>query len=142
MDPSWNYNGHGTLDKTVGVWDATTGTRIKKFKGHTAFVNTVCAARRGNEILVSGSDDGTIKIWDLRQKDAVETFSNQYQITATCFSEAGDMIFAGCLDSDISAWDLRKKGISYILKGHQDIVSGIKLSPDGSYLLSNAMDDT
>ncbi|CAG8708807.1 1789_t:CDS:2, partial [Acaulospora morrowiae] len=131
-----------STDKTVGVWDVTTGTRIKKFKGHTAFVNSVCAARRGNEILVSGSDDGTIKIWDLRQKDAVDTFSNQYQITATCFSEAGDMIFAGCLDNDISAWDLRKKDVSYILKGHQDIISGIKLSPDGSYLLSNAMDDT
>lgn len=49
-------------DKTVGVWDVTTGTRIKKFKGHTSFVNSVSSARRGNEILVSGSDDGTIKV--------------------------------------------------------------------------------
>ncbi|CAG8852068.1 35964_t:CDS:2, partial [Racocetra persica] len=39
-------------------------------------------------------------------------------------------------------WDLRKKSIVYVLKGHQDTISGIKLSPDGSYLLSNAMDDT
>ncbi|CAG8828192.1 14235_t:CDS:2, partial [Dentiscutata erythropus] len=39
-------------------------------------------------------------------------------------------------------WDLRKKVISYVLKGHQDTISGMKLSPDGSYLLSNGMDDT
>ncbi|RIB02627.1 WD40 repeat-like protein [Gigaspora rosea] len=129
-------------DKTVSVWDVTTGMRIKKFKGHTSYVNSVCAARRGNEIIVSGSDDGTIKIWDLRQKDAVDTFSHQYQITATCFSEAGDLVFSGSLDNDIAAWDLRKKSIVYILKGHQDTISGIKLSPDGSYLLSNSMDDT
>ncbi|CAG8471156.1 33_t:CDS:10 [Diversispora eburnea] len=129
-------------DKTIGVWDVVTGTRIKKFKGHTSFVNSVCAARRGNEILVSGSDDGTIKIWDLRQKEAVETFNHQYQITSVCFSEAGDMVFASSLDNDISVWDLRKKVISYVLKGHQDTISGMKLSPDGSYLLSNGMDDT
>ncbi|CAG8567878.1 11238_t:CDS:10 [Gigaspora rosea] len=157
FDPTGQHLASGSFDRNIchngaimelqwsrdsSVWDVTTGMRIKKFKGHTSYVNSVCAARRGNEIIVSGSDDGTIKIWDLRQKDAVDTFSHQYQITATCFSEAGDLVFSGSLDNDIAAWDLRKKSIVYILKGHQDTISGIKLSPDGSYLLSNSMDDT
>ena len=29
-----------------------------------------------------------------------------------------------------------------VLQGHQDIVSGMRLSPDGNFLLSNAMDNT
>lgn len=29
----------------------------------------------------------------------------------------------------------------YRLKGHTDTVTGVSLSPDGSYLLSNAMDN-
>ena len=40
----------------------TTGERIKRFKGHQSFVNSMSSARRGNEILVSGSDDGMIKV--------------------------------------------------------------------------------
>ncbi|CAG8437578.1 10511_t:CDS:10 [Ambispora gerdemannii] len=131
-----------STDKSVGIWDVTTGTRVKKFKGHTAYVNSVSPARRGNEMLVSSGDDGMIKIWDLRQRDAVDTFRQQYQITATCFSEAGDYVFAGSLDNEITCWDLRKKDVIYTLKGHMDTISGLSLSPDGSYLLSNAMDNT
>ena len=36
--------------------------RTKRFKGHQAFVNTVSCARRGPQILCSGSDDGTVKV--------------------------------------------------------------------------------
>ena len=39
-------------------------------------------------------------------------------------------------------WDLRKNDILYTMPGHTDTVSGFKLSPDGSFLLSNAMDNT
>ena len=30
----------------------------------------------------------------------------------------------------------------YRMRGHSDTVTGMQLSPDGSYLLSNAMDNT
>ncbi|ORZ11749.1 hypothetical protein BCR41DRAFT_356878 [Lobosporangium transversale] len=129
-------------DKSCGVFDVQTGERIKRFKGHSTFVNSCSPARRGPELLASGSDDGSVKIWDLRSKNAVETFESPYQITAVSFSDAGDLVFAGGIDNTIAAWDLRKKAVSYSLVGHQDTISGISLSPDGNQLLSNAMDNT
>lgn len=51
-----------STDKTVALWDVEVGTRIKKMKGHTGFVNTCSAARRGPQLICSGSDDGTIKV--------------------------------------------------------------------------------
>ena len=39
-------------------------------------------------------------------------------------------------------WDLRKNEVLYAMRGHVDTVTGVELSPDGSYLLSNAMDNT
>lgn len=30
-----------STDHTLGLWDIVTGQRIKKFKGHTTFVNSV-----------------------------------------------------------------------------------------------------
>lgn len=40
-------------------------------------------------------------------------------------------------------WDLRKAGATTLtLTGHEDTITGLALSPDGNYLLSNAMDNT
>ena len=39
-------------------------------------------------------------------------------------------------------WDLRKEAVCTTLRGHSDTVTGLALSPDGSHLLSNAMDNT
>lgn len=30
-----------STDHTLGLWDISTGQRVKKFKGHTTFVNSV-----------------------------------------------------------------------------------------------------
>ena len=51
-----------STDKLLCLWDTETGTRIKKMRGHTAFVNSVYPARRGPSLIVSGGDDGTIKV--------------------------------------------------------------------------------
>ncbi|KAJ7314527.1 U5 small nuclear ribonucleoprotein, partial [Desmophyllum pertusum] len=37
-------------------------------------------------------------------------------------------------------WDLRKNDVLYKMSGHTDTVTGLRLSPDGSFILSNAMD--
>ena len=40
-------------------------------------------------------------------------------------------------------WDLRKdEEPTLVLKGHSDTVTGMRVSPDGSHLLTNAMDGT
>ena len=50
--------------------------------------------------------------------------------------------YSGGIDNSIKAWDLRTDEVSYELKGHGDTVTGLKLSPDCSKLLSNGMDHT
>lgn len=67
-------------DKTVMLWDTATGGRIKKLKGHTSIVNSCSPARRGPQLVCSGSDDGTVKLWDARKKGALQTFQNTYQV--------------------------------------------------------------
>ncbi|KAI8381094.1 WD40-repeat-containing domain protein [Radiomyces spectabilis] len=131
-----------SADKSVSIWDVKAGERVRRWKGHTQVVNSCQVARRGPETVVSGSDDGCIKLWDSREKAAVQTFEDKFQVTSVCFSDAADMVFAGGLDNEIKVWDLRKKAVAYTLSGHLDTISGMSLSPDGSYLLSNSMDNT
>jgi len=70
-----------STDKTGAVWDCEVGERVKKLKGHTSFVNTCCPSRRGVQHLATGSDDGTIKLWDIRKKGSAQTFNSTYQVT-------------------------------------------------------------
>ena len=131
-----------SADKTISVWDVETSKRIKKIVGHTSFVNTCYPARRGLDLIVSGSDDNTTRVWDVRQKDPVHTLESKFAITAVTFNDTADKVFTSGLDNQIKIWDLRKNDIDYVLYGHTDTITGLALSAEGSYLLSNSMDDT
>uniref|UniRef100_A0A8C2H7G8 Small nuclear ribonucleoprotein 40 (U5) n=1 Tax=Cyprinus carpio TaxID=7962 RepID=A0A8C2H7G8_CYPCA len=143
-----HYNTDGSLlfsastDKTVCVWDSETGERVKRLKGHTSFVNSCFPARRGPQLACTGSDDGTVKLWDIRKKASVHTFQNTYQVLSVTFNDTSDQIISGGIDNDIKVWDLRQNKLIYSMQGHGDSVTGLSLSADGSYLLSNSMDNS
>lgn len=42
----------------------------------------------------------------------------------------------------LQVWDLRQNKLMYNMHGHGDSVTGLSLSSEGSYLLSNSMDNT
>lgn len=139
-----------SADKTVAAWDVQSGARIKKVVGHNSFVNSCCPARRGPPLFVSGSDDGTAKLWDLRAaRHCVVTFPHKYQVTSVCFSDQSDQVFTGSLDNEVKCWDIRAARAApegheplYRLQAHKDTITGMALSPDGKFLLSNSMDNT
>ena len=126
-----------SADKSLGVWDAGTGQRIKRLRGHTSVVNSCSPAGPGTHLLCSGSDDHSVRVWDTRLKYPVETFSTSFPVTAVCFSAAGDQVFSGSVDNQIKVWDVRKHEVIYTLDGHADTICGLKLSQDGSFLLTN-----
>ena len=54
----------GSSDKTVKVWNATTGKELVTLKGHNSSVWGVAFSPDGERI-VSGSYDHTSKVWDI-----------------------------------------------------------------------------
>lgn len=128
-----------SADKTGAVWDVESAQRIKRLRDHTSYVNSICAARNSS-LIVTGSDDNTAMVSDLRVRDAQHVLENEYQVLAVSFSADATQVFTGGIENDIKAWDLRTGKVLYTLTGHHDSVTGMELSPDGSYLLSYAMD--
>uniref|UniRef100_A0A915L4F1 Uncharacterized protein n=1 Tax=Romanomermis culicivorax TaxID=13658 RepID=A0A915L4F1_ROMCU len=129
-----------STDKQVRIWDMETGICVRRFRGHSSFVNSCHPVRRGPQMVCSASDDGTVRVWDQRQRDACKSFQCTYQVTSVSFNDTGEQIFSAGIDNDIKVWDMRKGNPIYTMFGHSDTVTGIRLSPDGSFLLSNAMD--
>ena len=51
---------------------------VQTVKGHTSRVN--CLVYLGNNTLVSGSFDKTIKIWDIATGECIKTLEGSYSI--------------------------------------------------------------
>ncbi|RPB28649.1 U5 snRNP-specific protein-like factor [Terfezia boudieri ATCC MYA-4762] len=146
LDLNWSRDSltifTASADSLLASWDVDTKTRIRRYVGHEDIVNVMDITRRGPEMIVSGSDDGTIGIWDPRQKSSVDYLETNFPVTAVAVSDAGNELFTGGIDNDIKVWDLRKLAIVYLLRGHQDTITSLSVSPDGQSLLSNSMDNS
>ena len=82
----------GSKDKTVRVWDATTGTLRTELKGHTDEVTSVSFSPDGTRI-VSGSKDKTAKVWDARTGlPALELKGHTGSVETVSFSPDGARI--------------------------------------------------
>ncbi|XP_014669150.1 PREDICTED: THO complex subunit 6 homolog [Priapulus caudatus] len=55
----------GCGDNNIYGWELDTGTCVMTMKGHSDFVHCLATKNSGNE-LVSGSEDGSVRIWDPR----------------------------------------------------------------------------
>lgn len=129
-----------SADTTLASWDLETGLRIRRHEGHEEIVNCLTASPRGEEILISGSDDGCVGIWDPRVKRAVDFIETDFPITSVAVAEAGNEIYTGGIDCDILAYDIRKKAVAYRMPGHTETVTSLSISPDTQSLLSYSHD--
>ncbi|KAF2668695.1 WD40 repeat-like protein [Microthyrium microscopicum] len=146
LDLHWSRDSRvlfsASADMMLASWDLETGVRIRRHTGHEEVINTMDVSKRGEEVLVSGSDDGYIGLWDSRQKEAIDFIETDFPVTAVALSEAGNELYSGGIDNDIRVWDIRKKSVAYSLIGHHDTITSLRVSPDSQTLLSNSHDST
>lgn len=66
LDLHWSRDSRviysASADVTVASWDTETGQRIRRHQGHEEIVNCIDVSARGQELLVSASDDGCIGV--------------------------------------------------------------------------------
>ena len=97
-DLRFNYDGTmlytASIDKTVGVFDIESGSRVKRLGGHTNFVNSVGETKKGQPLIVSGGDDCQVKVWDVRRRGAVVNLNAFYQVTAVSFGENHEQVIS------------------------------------------------
>ncbi|KAG6884674.1 hypothetical protein C0992_005931 [Termitomyces sp. T32_za158] len=132
-----------SADHLLTTVDLATGQRLRKIRAHHEIVNTIDRTLAvGTELLATGSDDGTVKIWEGGEeatKQAVATLEINCPVTSVCWSADGANVYVGALDNEIHVFDIRKNEQVYSLKGHTDTPTSLSLSPDGSYLLSPSL---
>lgn len=106
LDLQWSRDSRSiytaSTDCLIANWDVESGTRIRRHVGHENYINVIDVTRRGPELIFSGSDDGTIGIWDPRTKDSVDYLETNTPITALAVSEAGSELYTGGIENEIT----------------------------------------
>lgn len=63
----------GSFDAVGRVHGLKSGKTLKELRGHTSYINEIVFAPDGNR-LVTGSSDGSVRVWDAKSCDCVCTF--------------------------------------------------------------------
>lgn len=126
-------------DRTLRVWDLSTGETVRTLSGHAATVRAVALTPDGRRA-VSGSDDGTLKVWGLENGELVHTLTGHSSCLAAVAATPDGRRAVSAGDSTVRLWDLSTGAAIHTLAGHTGSVLAMALSADGRVAVSGAFD--
>ncbi|KAG0171159.1 hypothetical protein DFQ30_001382 [Apophysomyces sp. BC1015] len=110
----------GGYDKTVRLFDVSTGAIVKTFPGHQLAVTKTIFNPLGN-LVISGSKDNTIKFWDIVSGLCIRTISSHLgEVTSVQMNSSGTLLLSSSKDNSNRLWDVRMVRPMRKLKGHQN----------------------
>lgn len=149
-------------DKTLRIWDVSTGYCVKTIRGHADWVRDVAPSFDGRFLLSAGNDQ-TARIWDAGSGEAKATLLGHEHVIECCVfapptayehlskmaglkkappaSSSSEFIATGSRDKSIRIFDTRGTLIKTLM-GHDNWVRGLVFHPGGKYLLSVSDDKT
>jgi hypothetical protein len=87
------------------VWDAETGSLRRALRGHTGSIRTVAFAAAGRQAL-SVSDDGSLRLWDVRTGDELHSFTDERRRPQSMvLAVQGDVVVTGDLVGLVRRYD-------------------------------------
>jgi len=123
-------------DKTLIMWTLTRedekyGVARRRLKGHSHYVQDVAISSDG-QFALSGSWDGTLRLWDLNTGTTTRSFyGHTKDVLSVAFSADNRQIVSGSRDKSINLWNtLGQCKFVITEEGHKEWVSCVRFSPN------------
>lgn len=134
-------------DRTVKVWEVTTGKRLQVLAGHSGSVTSIVLGKDGKRAY-TGSADRSIKVWDLEAGKPLATWTGHSEgVNAVALAADESWLASGGDDSTIRVWPIKNDQIdpardAILLEQHKKAVTCLAFSRDGATLVSGSQDKT
>ncbi|KIX98555.1 uncharacterized protein Z520_05856 [Fonsecaea multimorphosa CBS 102226] len=134
-------------DRAVFLWDvqAADGT-LRRFgnnttQGHTSRITCVAFAGDGDSVLASGSDDTSVRLWDVKSRDARPLMVLEEAkdgISSVVVPGNGHELVAGSIDGRVRSYDIRTGKVAVdVMPGS---VTSLDVSRDAKTILVGCLD--
>jgi WD40 repeat protein len=114
---------------------------LHTFKGHELAISALAISPDG-QVLVSGSADRTIRIWNLKNMQLLHQLnSGNTPITALAIEHDGNVFISGSQGGTLKFWQLSTGKLLHTIPAtHHNAIQALAIHPDGQQLATGGTD--
>jgi len=131
-DGTWGLSNTGT---TLKAWDLKEGRLIRDYGSGGGGVIRVAVSADGR-VTISGSTDGTMRVWDLRNGRSADRDESRQGQGVLAMTADGDRAVSAGEDRRIRVWDVNSGRCLSVWRAHDDTIWDIAVTPDGHKAVS------
>jgi len=121
-------------EPVIKLMNLSNGQVFKKLEGHKDHVNAL-AISKNYKYLISGSNDKTAIIWDLKTFKPYKTLNVAcWKVTAVAFSDDSKYCVTGCNDGSIKIWETETGNLIRNVEEQSFIINDLSFNANAKFI--------
>lgn len=132
----------GSFDRTVKLWDVSTGEEMRSLTGFFGMENADTLVFSGDaKLMATTSKEGGVRVWDIAT-GALRTAVKHDGVVAFEFGRAGDRLATAGAEGSVKVWDTSSGAELRTLNGHTGSLNSVAFDEKGDLLATGGDDHT